>query len=480
MNAPLSLKSLPGGEPTSGRVPPASVTTEQTAIGIVLMREEIPPDLGELVADDFYLPAHRDIWDAIRAMAKADKRIDVVALGDEMRVRNTLPRLQDGEGYLLVCAEGVIHAENAGHYARLIREKAALRRMIHLCSSVMSRSYDGVDLEAILSEARNGVADLEMVGGGQGPVLAGDEMGNVIETIERRAEHPELYAVLTGLVRFDRHIGGLQPEKLIVVAAPPGMGKTAWAGTVAINAATNGVPSLIVSVEMGRQEVFERFIAGKARVSTKAIGTGDVVRDRATWSQKVLPAASTIASLPVWVDDRESLTIGAAVGTIRRWYQKTLGSVPPKDRPPRPAFVAIDYLQLLSSDDERDDEDRNKAIGRMTRACKRLAKSLRIPIVLLSQLSRAWTKRGGKPVLSDLRDSGAIEQDADVVIFPWREPPKTDEGNEIRNTSGEAEWIVAKNRGGPTGKILCYWHAEYTRFENLDPTDADPRLPFKD
>lgn len=449
------------------RMPPASLDAERAAIGAVVLRQELLAELEELLVDDFFWPAHREIWESVKAMHEHGQKLDHIAIEEDIKSRGALAKLEGGGGYLLACADAVIHTENAGVHARIIREKAGLRRAIYLGMTIQSRAYGGLSLDEVLAEARNGVADLENAGVGQGPVRVGDEVMAAFENIEDKHRNPERYAVMTGIKRFDERLGGLRPGRLIVVAAPPGVGKTALAGTIAVNSAFRQVPALILSVEMDRQELIERFLAGMARVSTQEIGSGeicnDVIKRNAVWGAA---AKFHEANVPLFIDDREVLTTSQAVGTIRRWYAKHVGSVPPPNEPPLPAIVAIDYLQLLSADEGGNEENRNLVVAGMTRAFKRVAKGLRIPVLLLSQLSRAWVKRGGKPVLSDLRDSGAIEQDADQVIFPWREPEKDEEGREVRNGPGKAELLVAKNRGGVTGSIPVWWEPQFTRFEN--------------
>lgn len=459
------LRPLPGND--DGRMPPASMDAERAAIGAVVLRQELLAELEELLVDDFFWPAHREIWESVKAMHGRGQKLDHVALEEDIKARGMLARLEGGGGYLIACADAVIHTENAGVHARIIREKAGLRRTILLCGMVQTRAYSGAALDDVLAQARNGVAELETTGVGQGPVRVGDEVMAAFDNIVAKHKNPDRYSVMTGIAKFDERLGGLRPGRLIVVAAPPGVGKTALAGTIVVNNAFRQVPALIISVEMDRQELIERFLAGEARVSTKEIGTGEICNDVVKRNQ-VWGAAAKFheANVPLYIDDREALTISQAVGTIRRWYAKHVGIVPPKNEPPRPAIVAIDYLQLLSADEGGNDENRNLVVAGMTRSFKRVAKALRIPVLLLSQLSRAWVKRGGKPVPSDLRDSGAIEQDADQVIFPWREPEKDDEGREVRNGPGKAELLVAKNRGGPTGSIPVWWEPQFTRFEN--------------
>jgi replicative DNA helicase len=469
LSFPPTLRPVEAGE----RPPPASIEAEQACIGAVLLRQEVPPDFEDLGVDDFFLPAHRAIWEAILRMSAVARKVDSIALQDELRIRGDLPRLEGGVGYLVTCASAIPHLEGAGRYADLVREKARLRQIIQACAEIQARAFSAAGaVDDLLGDVRESFARIENGGRGQGPVRVGDEISAALDVIESRAANPDKHSVQTGLVRFDSRIGGLIPERLICVAAPPGMGKSAWVSTVAANASRRGIPCLIVSLEMARQEIHERLFAGEGKLPLKDLVTGEVVRDLERASQ-LLNAARSFADDPLFVDDRDSFTIGSLVGTVRRWYARQLGAVPSKENhePPKPALVAVDYLQLI--DDENEGDNRNLAIGRMTRSLKKLAKALRIPVVMLSQLNREHAKRGGRPKLSDLRDSGAIEADSDMVIFPWREAELDEHGRERRGRSGPAEWLVAKNRNGPTGAVPVWWAAEYTRFENLDASQMD-------
>ena len=321
MSGPPSLRVIGPGE----RVPPASIEAERACIGAVLLREELLVELDELVVDDFFLPAHRAIWEAIRTLTAAGKKVDAIGLEDELRMRGDLMRLEGGVSYLVGCADSLPHLEGASRHGLMVREKARLRRMIQLCAEFQSRAYGEFgDVNALLGEARDRFAEIENCGPGQGPVRVGDEITAALEVIEARARHPELYSVQTGILRFDRRIGGLVPERLICVAAAPGVGKSAWAGTVATNAAKRGIHSLIISLEMSRQELHERFFAGEGKLPVKDLVTGEVCRQHETAS-RLFDAARSFENDPIFIDDRDTLTIREVVGTIRRWYAKDKG-----------------------------------------------------------------------------------------------------------------------------------------------------------
>lgn len=464
------MTALPNTQPlrvvgSEERKLPASIEAERSVIGASLIRQEIPPECAEMLVDDFLLPAHRAIWEAMVECAKANRKLDPIEVEEQLKAAGNLMRLEGGMSYLLECTSGTPTAENVGHYVRIVREKALLRRLIQLCVEASSRAYgEFSSVTDFVAEVRSKVIELESTGTIAEPVKIGDEMGRVLAAIEERAKAPEKSAVYTKIHRFDRLTGGLREGKLIIVAARPGQGKTAWLGTVATNVASQGVPAFIVSIEMSVDELIERFLASDARVSTEDLATGAVVKTERVGD--VFKSAQRLAKMPLEIDDRGTVTIGRICGSIRKWYSRNLGAVPPKGTPAKPAFVGVDYLQIIA--EEENEERRDRALGKMTAALKALSKALRLPIVLLSQLNRkAADRAGGRPQLSDLRESGSIEQDADMVIFPHRElPVDEEEAAKARNEPGDMEWVIAKNRGGRCGIVPVHWMPAYTRFDN--------------
>lgn len=462
-----TANTLPPLRPVSAneRVPPASLEAEQSVIGSALILGTLPPEADDLLVDDFYLPAHRAIWEALLSLAKRERPIDPLEIEAELRSAGDYLRIEGGTQYLMACASETPTATNVGSYVRIVREKAILRRVIAHCAESMSRAYgEFSSVPTFLAEHRERALELESSGVVAEPVRIGDDIGNVLNAIEERGRAPDKHAVFTGIHRFDRLTGGLREGWLIIVAARPGQGKTAWAGTVCTNSAKSGVPSFISSVEMQRDELIQRMLASEASVSTHSIANGSVART--DQMAHVFEAGRRLAPLPLWVDDRGSVTVSQICGTIRRWYSKHLGAVPPKGMPPKLALAAVDYVQII--DEGEHEERRDLAIGKMTKALKALSKSLRIPVVVLSQVSRKATERAsGRPTLADLRESGAIEQDADLVIFPHRDlPADEDEAARVRNEPGDAEWIIGKNRHGPTGIVGVHWMPAFTRFDN--------------
>ena len=299
-------------------------------------------------------------------------------------------------------------------------------------------------------------------------------MPDVYEALQERAENPDRHVIRTALRAFDRTIGGgLLPEKLVVVAAPPGMGKSAWVGTVTANAALMyGVPSVIFSMEMNRHELIGRFVMGQIRENSLDFTTGALGRTKEGLSRFIY-GASKFNNKPLYVNDQPSMTLGKLLARMRRWYAKVLGEKPRRDEPPKPCLVGIDYLQLLEANDDDESDTTAEALGKMTRAFKKFAGEYKATVILISQLNRLWSKRGSKPVLQDLHGASAIEKDADMVIFPWIEPTKDADGKDVI-ASGPAELIIAKSRFSPSGTVPTYWKREYTRFEDIEEYRSEP------
>jgi replicative DNA helicase len=456
----------------SERAPPNDFEAERAVVGIAILRREIPPELAGLSEGDFFSPPTIRVWGAMIELHKQGIPLDMLTVNAELARRGEIHALPDGEAFLVGCAS-VPTGENGAHYARLILETAALRRIITACSEAASRAYGRTRADVIGAALREQLAVIENRSADDQTIRVGDKLTHVIDAIEQRAHAPEQHFVRTGIAKFDRIFGGLRPEKLVVVAGPPGMGKSAWATTVAAYNVLRDIPSLIISLEMGWDELIERCLSAEARVPNQELSSGRVAgRDAfgptSDW-KAVFEAARRFGPAPFWINDAAAATCAQVIATIRRWYARVFGAVPPVDKPPHRAFVAVDYLGLITPDETDESETHALAIGRMTRALKGLARTLRIPLALLCQLNRNWAKRGSKPQLTDLRDSGAIEQDADTVIMPWRDPARDRDGQWTVdvNQAGPAEWIIPKNRGGATGSVGVMWIPEYTTFCNL-------------
>lgn len=445
------------------RSPPHSLEAERAALGSVLIRSSALDDLHDLQVDDFFLPAHREILEAMRAVALRNRTVDVLALADELKAQGMLTRLEGGAVYLNELANATPTAENVRQYAGIVAAKATLRRIIATCADAMSTAYADGDPEELLNRLRISVGDIELPTS-KGPVRVGDVVGKTIDGIQKRGEEPEKYLVPTGLARVDRKIGGLRANHLIVVAANPGKGKTSFVWNVAINAALAGVPVLVFSLEMEQDELIERGLSYLGRINGRAVSLGRMSVEE--W-HRVHRAGATLdrdretdQEVPLYVDDRK-LTASQVCAEARRWRAK---------HPSPRAMIVIDYLGLVESD--TDERTREREVAKMSRQFKLLAHRTQAnaPVVLCAQLNRdnVSTKDGKPrpPVLRDLKDSGAIEADADMVIFPWWEgrPPATG--------THPAELRIGKYRGGAVSEIDVIWEPEYMTFADV-PEDDD-------
>lgn len=453
------------------RLPPHNLDAEKSSLGAVLIKPSAFDELATmLVAEDFFLPAHREIFDAMLVIQKRRQPIDPIALGDELQVRGSLPRLEGGEAYIMALASGVPTAENVGHYVRLVKEKSTLRRLIGACAEIQSRAYGEFgDYEGFLDEAeatvfkvaqRNRQESYQRVGQLVTPTLAG---------IEARAKAgTEITGVATGFQQLDELTGGLQPENVIVVAARPGVGKTSWAVNVAMNAAIhNKIPVLIFSLEMSKSELMERILAGEARLDSNLLRRGIV--SYPDYRDRLYPAGGRLSEAPLAIDDTAAPTILEIRAKARRFRADPDFFPPPSLGPDgspvqQLGLIIVDYLQLARGPGGKREESREREIAEISRGLKALAKELKVPILVVSQLNRDLDKRAEKmPQLSDLRESGAIEQDADLILFISR--PELWSPDEA--VQGKAQLVLAKNRHGPTGLIPLTFIKEYTRFENL-------------
>lgn len=458
----------------SERTPPHSLDAERAALGSVIIKPMALDDLNVLEVDDFFLPVHREIFDAMRAIAMRKRAVDWVGIADELKARDMLKRLEGGESYLLALANATPTAENVQHYVKIIAEKATARRLIASCAGAMSAAYaDNLDIEELVADHRRQIGEIEL-GSTKGPTVVADTIDDVLKSMENRQRDPDGYLVPTGLTRFDRRFGGLRENHLIVVAARPGGGKTAWAVNVAVNAAVNhNIPVLIFSVEMSMEELIERMLSRQARVNGRAVSRGTMDFD--DW-KKISLAAGQLSytqgpeekKIPLYIDDRKHKA-SRICAEARRW----------RARHPDPrALIVIDYLGLVEPD--ADERTREREVAKMSRSFKLLAHKdqARAPVILCCQLNRDMIGKDGKmrrPVLRDLRESGAIEADADAVIFPWWEGKPPAMGRH------PAELIIEKIRGGHPSSVPVDWEGEYTSFvdrQQIQEDDPQEELEF--
>jgi replicative DNA helicase len=467
------------GPIVSSRQPPANVDAERSALGCVILRPTCFDDVAtSLTADDFFMPAHREIFDTMFTLDKKGHAIDVISVSDELKTRGTLSRLEGGSAYLVELANAVPTAENVGQYVRIVKEKATLRRLIGTCAEVQSRAFgDFGDFEDFLDQAESQIFEVAQQNRKESFSAVGDHMAEVLQNIEERAaERSEVNGLPTGFTKFDQLTAGLQPGNLIVVAARPGVGKTSWVVNVCVNAALHHkMPVLIFSLEMSKFELMERMLAGEARIDQGKIRRGFI--EYADWKNKVYPAGTRLAQAPILIDDSASPSILDVRAKGRRFRGDLKLFPTPKPnangrKPRQLGLIVIDYLQLCKGSSKKDDS-REREIAEISRGLKALAKDLELPVIAVSQLNRGVEKREDKrPVMSDLRESGAIEQDADMICFIHREEVFTPSDP---SNAGKAELIVAKHRNGSVGSVLLQFTKEFTRFDNA-PDEHDERF----
>jgi replicative DNA helicase len=433
-----------------GKVPPHSIEAEESVIGGVLLDNTALDRALELVTPEhFYRKAHRQIMHAIVDLNERSEPVDLVTLAEALRGRN---ELQDvgGAAYLAELAERVPTAANVGYYARIVRDKALLRALIQTSTEIAMRGFEAPgDVDAFLDEAEHEI--YRIAEGKTHPAFqrVGEILIDSMKQVERLYERRELVTgVPTGFKDLDRKTAGLQPGDLVIVAGRPSMGKTAFALNVAQYAALEtGVGVAVFSLEMSKEQLVLRMLCSEARVDQSRVRAGDAQeRDY----PKLAIAAQRLSEVPIFIDDTPALSIlelRAKARRLKRDHQARLG------------LVIVDYLQLMRGPTS---DNREQEISAISRSLKALAKELAIPIVALSQLNRQVEQRKEKePVLADLRESGAIEQDADVIMFLFR-PHVYDEKADER----DAEVIIGKQRNGPIGKVPLVFFSEYTRFEN--------------
>ncbi len=430
------------------RVPPHSVEAEESVLGAMLLSESSISDVLEKVrADDFYKPAHRKIYDAVVALFGRGEAVDSVTVAEELRRNGQLEEV-GGKPYLFHLVNSVPAASNATQYARIVEETSILRRMIEATQQAAAMAFESAeDVDHIVDQVEAlifSVAEKRL----------GDRFSHIRDLLHEHLEHVEalqlsgaaVTGVPTGFVDLDNLTSGLQPSNLVIVAARPSFGKTSFALNIAQQAAVeHAVPVAIFSLEMSKMELVQRLVCAEALVDVQKLRTGRLSDQ--DWS-RLATAVGRLADAPIYIDDTESVTVLEIRAKARRLKQKSgLG------------LVIIDYLQLMSG--PRRSENRQQEISEISRSLKILARELQVPVIAVSQLSRAVEARQDKrPMLADLRESGALEQDADIVLFIYRDEVY----NRDSTDKGTAEILLAKHRNGPVGRMKLTFLENYTKF----------------
>jgi len=433
---------------------PQNLDAERSILGAILLdNHALNAAIENLKPEDFFLEQHRRVFNQMIALGESQQAIDLVTLTESLHRVGELES-SGGAPYLASLADGMPRVSNVEHYARIVREKALLRNLIHATHNIQQRALEGEDgADTILDNAESSIFALaeDRVKAGLIPVK--DIVRDNFERLEKIfREGKSITGVSTGYTELDKLLSGLQPSELLILAARPSQGKTALALNFAENISIRaGMPVAFFSLEMSKESLLQRLVASVAQIDAHKFRTGHLSRE--DW-RRMTEALGTISSAPLWIDDAGSTSV-LEIGAKARRLKRDKGL----------AMVVVDYLQLITGRGRFN--NRQEEVSSISRGLKGLAKELQIPVLVLSQLTRAPEREERGPQLSDLRESGAIEQDADVVMFIYRPHwAKMDASSEERD---QAEIQVAKQRNGPTDKVRFVFRSRLTRFEEAAP-----------
>jgi replicative DNA helicase len=440
------------------RLPPSSIDAEKGVLGSILLLPEVVDDVALAVrAEDFYDDAHQRLFEHMVALHDSGRPVDVTLLIERLKDHSHYD-LVGGLAYVSELVHAVPHAASAVYYAEIVKDKAMKRALILGSTEILREAYDEtLPAREMINRAeekifsimdRKGTGDLSTIR---------DVLLQAMDRINARMDHAQpLGGVPTGYTDLDTLLGGLHDSELLILAARPSMGKTALAMNIAENAALrHNVPTLFVSLEMSSIELADRLLCSVARVNGQHLRDGSISQED---RRKLVESAAEMSNAPLFVDDSPSRTMTEISASARRLKRREgLG------------LIVIDYLQLIEPDNSKD--QRQEQVAKIARRLKGLAREMKLPVLCLAQLNRqAEASRDNKPRLSHLRESGAIEQDADVVMFVHREEYYQTNEDDRKRVAGEAEIIVAKQRNGPIGDVKLTWLHKYTRFENAAPS----------
>jgi replicative DNA helicase len=439
------------------KVPPQNLDAEQSVLGgILLDNMALNAVLEVLDQSDFYSDAHRRIFSAIVDLSNRSEPCDLITLSNILKDQKRIEQV-GGTAYLSSLVDNVASAANIAYYAKIIKEKSVLRRLIGTATEILNKSYDaGSDVDSVLDEAEHAIFEISENKIRPSFFPMRTIIKESFKTIERLYANKELITgVATGFDKLDEITSGLQNSDLIIIAGRPSMGKTAFALNIAQYAALEmGVPVAIFSLEMAREQLATRMLAAEARVDSQRLRKGFL--GETDWP-KLTTAAGRLSDAPIYIDDTPAITSIEMKAKARRLKAESgLG------------LIVLDYLQLMRGSAFKD--SREQEISEISRSLKALAKELSLPVIALSQLNRKVEDRTNRrPQMADLRESGAIEQDADVIAFIYRD--EVYNHSEDNPEKGIAEIIIGKQRNGPTGTVKLAFQEKYTRFENLARVD---------
>lgn len=451
--ASRSKSSRPAGGDLLRKVPPHNLEAEQAVLGGVFLKNEVFHELVDIIGPhDFYSPVHRIIFEAFQELFRKNRPMDLLTVQEELHLQGQLDEI-GGAVYLAELADSTVAAANSPFHAKIVRDRSIQRQLIETASAIIEDCFEGrSDVGAMLDSAEQKIFEITEQQSNKTYMGSKELLQHVFDNLTELLNRKELVTgVPTGYNDVNEITAGLQPTDLIILAARPAMGKTSFALNLALNAAADyGVPTAVFSLEMGMDQLMMRMLSTQARVNLANMRRGYL--DDSDWA-KLYDAGDHLSQAPIYIDDTPSISTLELRARCRRLKaDKDLG------------LVVVDYLQLMRAG--RRIDSREQEISEISRTLKALAKELKVPVVALSQLNRKVEERPDKrPKLSDLRESGAIEQDADMIMFLYRDSVYNDAPDNPK--ANIAEVIIGKHRNGPTGRVELYFDKEYTAFRNL-------------
>ncbi|WP_046212392.1 replicative DNA helicase [Paenibacillus wulumuqiensis] len=447
-----------GGEIFYDRVPPQNLEAEQAVLGAILLQSEALISVMERVdTEDFYDKTHQLIYEAMVHLGEENQPIDLITLTSLLQDRSQLEDI-GGVSYLAKLANAVPTAANVDYYAQIIEEKSMLRRLIRTATQIVSEGYTGgEDVGNMLGDAERKILEISNRRTGSGFIAIRDVLMEVFEKMETLSENSgNTTGIPTGFIDLDKMTAGFQRSDLIIVAARPSVGKTAFALNIAQNVAVRAKETVaIFSLEMSAAQLVQRMICAEANLDANAMRTGDFKEE--DWMKLTMGIAS-LSEAEIYIDDTPGITVSEIRAKCRRLKkEKGLG------------MIVIDYLQLISGRGKAG-ENRQQEVSEISRTLKQIARELHVPVIALSQLSRGVEQRQDKrPMMSDLRESGSIEQDADIVSFLYRD----DYYNQETEKKNIIEIIIAKQRNGPVGTVELVFLKNFNKFVNYERVQSD-------
>lgn len=449
------------GHSALSRTPPQNIDAEKGLLGSVMLDNQVLDEIAtDVSADDFYLDRHQRIFKAIAKLNESgSKGIDAVTVAEELKRRNEL-KDAGGPEYLIELYESVPHAGHAKYYAGIVRDKAMQRRLILTCTDILKAAYDDAgEPQELLDEAEQRIFALLERRESGAKLEIGEILLECFKRLDERSSNQGTIGIATGYCDLDKQLGGLQGSELLILAARPSMGKTAFILNLADSVSDRGGAAVVVfSLEQSRVELAERMVCLRGRIDMHELRKGSISDDD---RDRFMRTAGELGKLPIFVDDTPGRSMSQIAAICRRLKRKD-----------DIKLVVVDYLQLIEPEDRR--APREQQVAQIARRLKFLAKELNVPVVALAQLNRGVeTREDKKPKLADLRESGSLEQDADIVMFLHRP-----EMYEATDRPGEADVIVAKHRNGPTGTVSLQFDKQFMAFRNLARTGpAEPSAP---